>query len=224
MKTFNRIAEYRFACKIAKDKSVLDVACGPGDSAPMFLDAGVNSYVGIDINEKQLEYANYKYSYYKHMKHDAGKVNYHVGDIRTFNNGKTFDIITCYGIIEHVNDYEVAIKNLYSLLNHGGVLLISSYNRLLTSPFYKSVDDKPANEEPSQKFTPNELLWILNSCGFYVNQDNLFGRHQRKFYANKALNRLNQVIFDKFMRKKNPAFTRVTDKEPEHFIIVATKI
>ncbi len=85
---------YHFACKLAKGKSILDIACGSGYSASLFLEAGIISYDGVDINEKLLEHANYKYANYAYT---SGRINYHVGDICTFNNGKTFDIITCYG-------------------------------------------------------------------------------------------------------------------------------
>ncbi|MCK4982243.1 MAG: class I SAM-dependent methyltransferase, partial [Victivallaceae bacterium] len=105
---------YHFACKIAKDKSVLDVACGSGYSTSLFIKAGIRSYDGVDINEKQIAYANYRYASHAYS---VERVNYHIGDLCTFNNGKTFDMITCYGVIERIKDYESAIKNLYSLLN-----------------------------------------------------------------------------------------------------------
>jgi SAM-dependent methyltransferase len=214
----DNIERYHFACKIAKNKSVLDVACGPGHALSLFLEAGVYSYDGVDIHEESIAYANYKYSDKAYLNN---RINYHVGDIRTFSNGKTFDIITCYGVIEHVKDYEFAIKNLYSLLNYGGVLLISSPNRLITSPHCMSIDDKPSNKLHVQEFTPNELLSILIT-GFSVSQEKIFGQYLRRIYSNKFANKIAQAICQK---SKNAAVVKeARDKMPEHFIIVSTKI
>lgn len=214
------VERYHFACKLAKGKSILDVACGSGYSTPLFIEAGARSYDGIDINEEQIAYANYRYA---DKIHFTGRVKYHIGDMCTFNNGKTFDIITCYGIIEHVKDYESAIKNFYSLLNYGGVLLISSSNRLVSSPYCLSIDDKPANESHIQEFTPNELLSILNCSGFEISQEKVFGQHQRRVYSDKFLNNIIQAILKKSKKRGTSIVTAVRDKTPEHFIVVATK-
>jgi SAM-dependent methyltransferase len=211
---------YNFACKIVNRKSVLDAACGSGFSTPLFVEAGAQSYDGVDIDREQIAYANYRYADKAYLN---DKVNYHVGDIRTFNNGKTFDVITCFAVIEHIQDYKSVIKNLYGLLNYGGVLLISSPNRMITSPRCMSIDDKPANELHTQEFTPNELLEILMSSGFSISQEKVFGQYQRRLYSEKFLNKIVQGICKKY-KKRNAAVVReVKDKVPEHFIIAATK-
>ena len=201
--------------------TLLDVACGSGYSTSLFIKAGIRSYDGVDINEEQIAYANYRYASHAYS---VERVNYHIGDLSTFNNGKTFDIITCYGVIERINDYESAIKKLYSLLNYGGVLLISSSNRLVTSPRCSSIDDKPMNEFHTQEFTPNELLSLLNCSGFHVSQEKVFGQHQRRLYSNKFSNKIIQSVCAKLKRRRNSIVTAVRDKVPEHFIVVATKI
>lgn len=214
------IERYYFACKIAKDKSILDVACGSGYSTPLFINAGSLSYDGIDIDEKQIASAKSRYAGETYLNN---KANYHVGDMRTFNNGKTFDIITCYEVIEHVKDYESAIRNLYSLLNPGGVLLISTPNRLISSPDCLSIDDKPLNKSHTQEFTPNELLSTLICSGFEVNQDKVFGQHQRRVYSNKFVDKIVQAILKKVKKRDTAVVSEVKNKIPEHFIIAATK-
>jgi len=215
------IERYHFACRIAKNRSLLDVACGSGYSTPLFIEAGVCSYDGVDIDENKIAYANYRYSNQSYL---TNRVNYHVGNICEFNNGKTFDIITCFGIIEHIKEYKSAIQNLYSLLNYGGVLLISSPNRLITSPHCMSIDDKPSNKFHVQEFTPNELLSILTSSGFSISQEKLFGQHQRRVYSDKFVNKIVQTICRKSKRRNASVVKEVRDKVPEHFIVVATKI
>jgi len=164
----DHMERYRFASKIAQGKSILDLACGAGYATPLFIGVGISSYDGVDINETQLASASDTYAL-------SDRINYHVGDICTFDSDKTFDIITCYGIIEHVENYESAIKNFYSLLNPGGALLISSPNRQVTSPYCSSIDDKPADKLHAQEFTPTELLSILNCSGFSVSKEKVFG-------------------------------------------------
>ena len=82
----DHLERYRFACKYAKEKSVLDIACGVGYSARMLIEAGAVSYDGVDINEKLVEYAKNNYS--------SERINYFVGDICTFRNNKMYDLIT----------------------------------------------------------------------------------------------------------------------------------
>jgi len=178
-------------------------------------------YYDFDIDKEQIAYANCRYA---DMAYLNNKVNYHVGDICTFNNGKTYDIITCYAVIEHIKDYESAIKNLYNLLNYGGVLLISSTNRIITSPHCTSIDDKPSNKSHSQEFTPNELLSILMGSGFSVSQEKVFGQYQRRIYSEQFVNKIVQGICKKCKKKNAAVVKEVKDKVPEHFIVVATKM
>lgn len=210
----DHMERYHFACKFAQGKSILDIACGTGYSGPLFIKAGAARYEGVDINEKLVKYANFKYG--------SDFVNYHVGDICAFNNAKKYDIITCFETIEHVENYESAIKNLHGLLTHGGLLLISSPNRPITSPRCSSLDDKPANEFHTQEFIPEELQSILKNYGFVVSPDDIYGQRQRRVYINRIFN-IFRKIFANPDKKASPLVTPVRDKIPRYFIIIATK-
>lgn len=217
------IERYNFACKIAKSKSVLDIACGPGHSSRLFLAAGANSYDGVDINEEHISYAKYKYS---EAHPEGNRINYHIGDTCSFNNGQTFDIITCYNITEHIYDYESAFDNLYQLLNYGGVLFISSDNRMSTRPPYLTSEYSLSGDSSIHAFTPNELLGILANSGFTVNHEKIFGQYHRKVYSKEFINKIVQSICKKCHKRDadDAVVTEVRDKVPEHFIVVATKV
>ncbi|MDZ7625500.1 MAG: class I SAM-dependent methyltransferase [Ignavibacteriaceae bacterium] len=58
----DHLERYHFACRYAKGKAVLDIACGVGYSDAMFIEAGAVSYDGVDINEKIIQYAKNNYS------------------------------------------------------------------------------------------------------------------------------------------------------------------
>jgi len=212
----DHLERYRFACRYAKGKAVLDIACGVGYSSQMFFEAGAFSYDGVDINEKLIEYAKNNYS--------SERINYFVGDICTFTPNKTYDLITCYETIEHIKDYETAIKNLNSLLKVGGTLLISSPNRTVTSPNCNTLADKPSNEFHTQEFIPEELISILNKHGFTGGRDNLYGQRQRKkVYRNRYYRKIIYTLFGNPDIKTSPEVKQVTDKLPRYFVIIATK-
>jgi SAM-dependent methyltransferase len=212
----DHIERYRFACKYAKGKSILDIACGVGYSGPKFIEAGAVSYDGVDINEKLIQYAKKIYG--------SDLISYSVGDIITFNKNKLYDLITCYETIEHVKNYEAAIQNLHSLLKPGGMLFISSPNRIVTSPKALTINEKPSNEFHTQEFIPEELLSILNKNSFTAGRDNLYGQRQRKkVYRNRYCRKIIYTLFGNPDLKTSPEVKQVTDKLPRYFVILATK-
>lgn len=212
----DHLERYKFACGFAKNKSVLDIACGVGYAGPMFIQSGAISYDGVDINEKLVGYANGNYA--------SELIRYSVGDICTFKIDKQFDLITCFETIEHIRDYKTAIKNLYGLLNPNGTLIISSPNRLVTSPNCNSINDKPSNEFHTQEFIPDELLLLLSENGFSADKNNLYGQRQRKkIYRNRYYRKIIYAIFGNPDIKKSPEPAKVLDKIPRYFLIVATK-
>lgn len=212
----DHLERYKFACGYVKGKSVLDIACGVGYAGPMFIKSGAISYNGVDINDKLVGYANDNYA--------SELIRYSVGDICTFKMDKKFDLISCFETIEHIKDYNTAIKNLYDLLNPGGTLLISSPNRPVTSPNCNTLNDKPSNEFHVQEFIPEELLSILIKSGFVADSSNLYGQRQReKVYRNRYYRKIIYTIFGNPDIKKSPELTKVLDKIPRYFLIVATK-
>jgi 2-polyprenyl-3-methyl-5-hydroxy-6-metoxy-1,4-benzoquinol methylase len=212
----DHIERYRFACKFAKGKTVLDIACGVGYSGPMLIEAGALSYDGVDINEKLIEYAGETYG--------SDSIKYFLGDICKFSNGKMYDMITCYETIEHVEHYERALQNLYSLLKPGGNLFISSPNRTITSPNCATLKDKPSNEFHVQEFVPEELLIALNENGFIADKSNLYGQRQRKkVYKNRYWRKIIYALLGNPDINTSPKVTQVNNLLPRYFVIVATK-
>jgi len=212
----DHMERYRFACKFAQDKSILDIACGIGYSAPLFIKSGAVSYDGVDLNERLIKYANRTYG--------SDCINFFVGDICTYYNGKTYDMITCFETIEHVENYESALRNLYNLLNPDGVLFISSPNRPITSPRASSLYDKPANKFHKQEFTIEELLSSLRNSKFVTSRDDVYGQRQRRrVYPNKFIRKIVQFVFGDPNIKASPVITPVRDEVPKYFIIVAKK-
>ena len=60
----------------------------------------------------------------------SGMVNRHWevldDDIRTPNLKKTFDMITCVSVVEHIEDHAAAFRSMINLLNPGGHLVLTT--------------------------------------------------------------------------------------------------
>ena len=212
----DHLERYKFACKFAKGKSVLDIACGVGYAGPMFIQSGAVSYYGVDINDKLVEYAKDNFA--------SELIGYSVGDICTFKIDKKFDLISCFETIEHIRDYKTAIKNLYDMLNPGGTLLVSSPNRPVTSPNCNTLKDKPSNEFHTQEFIPEELLLLLSENRFSVDKNNLYGQRQRKkVYRNRYIRKIIYTLLGNPDINTSPQVTPVKNLLPRYFVIVAVK-
>ena len=212
----DHLERYKFACKFAQGKSVLDIACGVGYAGPMFIQSGAVSYYGVDINDKLVEYAKDKFA--------SELIGYSVGNICTFKIDKKFDLISCFETIEHIRDYKTAIKNLYDMLNPGGTLLVSSPNRPVTSPNCNTLNDKPSNEFHTQEFIPEELLLLLSENGFSVDKNNLYGQRQRKkVYKNRYWRKIIYTLLGNPDINTSPKVTPVKNLLPRYFVILATK-
>ncbi len=212
----DHLERYRFAGGFAKDKSVLDIACGVGYAGPMFIESGAISYIGVDIDERLVGDANDNYA--------SEVIRYSVEDICTFKIDRQFDLISCFETIEHVKNYTDAIKNLHSLLKPGGLLFISSPNRPVTSPKCNRLNDKPSNEFHVQKFVPDELLSVLNENGFGADESNLYGQRQRrKVYKNRYFRKIVYTLTGNPDKKTSPEVTPVMKLMPRYFVIIAVK-
>lgn len=210
----DHLERYKFAAKYVNHKRVLDIACGVGYSAPLFIQAGAFEYTGVDIKEELIHYANQKYS--------TNRIKFETGNICSFTNQNQFDLITCFETIEHLDDYKLALKNLYKLLSSKGILFISSPNRVITSPKAKTLHDKPANEFHIHEFKPEELSDELIKVGFKLESNSFFGQRQRIFYCLDIFNKIRYKVLGDPDIYTSPVVTPLK-KTPRFFIITAKK-
>jgi SAM-dependent methyltransferase len=213
----DHLERYRFACQYARNRKVLDIACGSGYGAPLLIEASASQYVGMDINENCVRYAKRRYE----SKHSI----FLVGDICSLEAQERYDLIICFETIEHIESYHIALSNLFSALTPGGFLLISSPNRPITSPKALLLSDKPANIFHTQEFTPGELLNELHAAGFKTDLKYLFGQRQRWLYDNKHIQSLIRLVRfpDVFAYITSPKVKPVINMAPRYFVIVARK-
>ena len=133
--TWNKIAEYEhipryvMAQKLANGLNVLDFGCGTGYGTAM-LAKEAKSVIGVDISEKALQWA----------KHHHRNVRLHFerrDDLGAGLSENSFDLITCFEMIEHVSaeTQELAIKNFRRLLGARGKLVVSTPNPKVTENY-----------------------------------------------------------------------------------------
>jgi SAM-dependent methyltransferase len=182
----DHLERYRYASQFVSGKRVLDIACGAGYGAQLLRAAGASGVVGVDISEAALRIA--------HDDYGGGGVEFEMGDIASYGDDDSFDVVTSFETIEHVPDPFGALRNIRRLLRHGGTLFVSSPNRPVTSPMAKDFNDKPANEFHVHEFTPTELRRALVDSGFAVDDGTLGQRFQPQ------LPRLPSRAWNKFVR------------------------
>jgi SAM-dependent methyltransferase len=149
------VSRYRFACDFARGRDVLDAACGAGYSAPMFLEAGAHSYLGIDINGKVVELATKRYR-------TSPAISFLEDDACEFRRvpEQAFDLVVSFETIEHVPSAEKFLANVRRALRRGGIFIVSTPYRLRYSPGNK-LSSKPWNPYHVREWNENEFLDLL---------------------------------------------------------------
>lgn len=211
----DHLARYKFASQFVGGKEVLDIACGVGYGSKLLKEAGAKNVDGVDSSDEAINFAKSHYQ--------DGGVNFFVADAEDYSPDKEYDVIVSLVTIEQIPDFRTALKNFYNLLKPKGILIISSPNRIVTSPDLKNISDKPVNLVHAREFTGQELLKELELCGFAANGECMFGQRQRIFLANKYLRRLHKIIFNPDS-KSNPAVESIKKgKQPRYFVIRTSK-
>lgn len=114
-------SRYRWAEGLARDRDVLDVACGVGYGTSVLARAGARRILGLDVSDDAIDRARER----------AGHLaEFLVGDLHNLPcEDGSFDLVTCFETIEHVADPDRALDELRRVLRPGGLLLLSSPNR-----------------------------------------------------------------------------------------------
>lgn len=110
---------YDFACNLAANKEILDMACGSGFGSHLMMTKGkAKSITGVDLDDSALRYANHRFK--------NEKITNIKSDATNFKSDKKFDLIVSFETIEHIPNYTDFINNLYTLLDDNGKIIIST--------------------------------------------------------------------------------------------------
>jgi ubiquinone/menaquinone biosynthesis C-methylase UbiE len=107
--------------EIKQGELYLDAGCGNCRDAGLVLKHEDIYYVGIDISFSMLKEAKKRYS--------SKQMSIVRGDclVLPFKN-KTFDIVVCSEVLEHIPQWKDALKELKRVLKDKGILIISTPN------------------------------------------------------------------------------------------------
>jgi SAM-dependent methyltransferase len=210
----DHIARYRFAQEFVKGKDVLDIACGTGYGSALLLEAGAASVTGMDISEEALRFAREKYG--------RDGITFRQRDVCSLESPDSFDFIVSFETLEHVSQYREALRQLHLALRPGGTLILSTPNRRITSPFARTLADKPANPFHTQEFVPEEVRSLIIDAGFQPQYLSLFGQRQQRYFSGRLLRALYKLFFDPSHRSSLSVMP-VTVLHPRYFLFVAKK-
>lgn len=145
---------YFFVEKLIEDSDeVLDIACGTGYGTAFIAGKALNA-TGVDISEPAINFANKFFN--------KENLSFLCADAAEIDFGEKFDKIISFETIEHIDDDEKFIKNLYKLLKDDGKLICSVPNETI---FPYNEDIVPFHV---RHYTVHDLSILLQKCGFRI--------------------------------------------------------
>jgi ubiquinone/menaquinone biosynthesis C-methylase UbiE len=155
---------YHLAIDLAKNKVVLDLACGEGYGTAM-LSSVAKKVIGIDISQDAVLHAN--------MKYKTSSNEFKLGDCQKLPiDDNSIDLVVSFETIEHHDKHHEMLSEIIRVLKPDGLLLISSPDRDEYAKTRTGENEFHVKELSSQEF--NDLLKI-----YFTNID---------FYAQRVIN------------------------------------
>jgi SAM-dependent methyltransferase len=152
---------YRFALPHVADRSVLEVGCGEGYGTAL-LASTANRVLGIDYDPPTVAHAAARYP----------QAAFALGNLAALPVASArVDVVATLQVIEHVWDHPQFVRECLRVLRPGGLLLVTTPNRLTFSPGLEI----PLNPFHSREFAAAELIDLLSDGGFTV--DAVLGLH-----------------------------------------------
>ncbi len=153
--------------QLQDDGTMLDVGCGEGRHIfGVMQDYPMMRCIGLDMDDESLEKAEEGYEYFESISKAGAEFLKGSAYSLPFPND-TFDLVVCSEVLEHLHEYDDAVKEIFRVLKPGG-------------KFYASV---PAS-------WPEKICWLLSKD--YQNQP---GGHLRIFNQKKLVKEIEESGF-----------------------------
>lgn len=157
-----------FVCKFTSDDIVLDCGCGSGVIAN-YLSSQCNLIVGLDGNEKAIQFAKSKFK-----QPNVKFIHALVEDINY--PPEYFTKVLCLEIIEHLYEEQglLLLKDFHRLLSRGGNLFLTTPNYHGTWPLIEWVTDLTnkvphlAEDQHVTRYHRKKLISVVQNAGFKI--------------------------------------------------------
>ena len=119
-------ARYHFSLPFLKNKIVIDIGCG-ARRGPKIACAVASKVIGLDISTEAIVYCRRIWF--------AENLSYIAADARSLPlKNNSFDVALSFEVIEHIDNFNSYLDGIHRILKKGGVLIISTPNRIIVSP------------------------------------------------------------------------------------------
>ncbi len=150
-----------------KGIKVLDIGCGGGLACEFLAKRGAN-VSGIDLSFNSIKTAQ------EHAKKSNLQIDYQCGVAEKLPyEENTFDVVVCFDVLEHVEDWHKVICEIYRILNKNGMFLFDTINKTFKSKFIMIwllediLKQIPRGLHDWNKFIqPQELIDVMERTGF----------------------------------------------------------
>ncbi len=171
------LAAYLHARTLAHDKAVLDAGCGEGFGTVLLADTA-RSVLGIDYADEAITSARATYvrpnlRFERFDVHDVSRV------------GMAFDLITNFQVIEHLPDPERLLTAIRSALAPGGMLMLTTPNRLT------SVSENPVH---LREYTAAEMRGLLAPLFSYVRLCSMMGNDKVRAFDRERGRQVRRIL------------------------------
>ena len=148
------LTPYVFSLGVVKGNRVLDVGCGFGHGSWLLLSAGAERVTALDLDEsraRQVLRLCGSFERFRAFVMDAQRLGF---------RDESFDVVTCFEVVEHVPRPRVLLADLRRVLKPNGTLLLSTPNRKLRL----LPPQRPWNPEHLREYRLTSLQRFLRSC------------------------------------------------------------
>lgn len=147
IKRYDKASDY-----LQRGMNVLDIGCGTGYGS--FLLARKKAIVtGIDVDAQAIKYANEHYA--------GARVNYRTSDIHAIQDQQSFDLMTCFEVLEHISDPQSDLNKARKHISKDGHLILSVPN---------GANAAQNNEHHEHTFVLKDLHALCANAGFAITE------------------------------------------------------
>jgi 2-polyprenyl-3-methyl-5-hydroxy-6-metoxy-1,4-benzoquinol methylase len=147
------INRYIFASEFARDKVVLDVACGAGTGSKYLVSKGAKKVTGVDISEDAIREA-------KIWNAGEKRAEFVHADAHSLPFPScSFDVVVSFETIEHLKEPQRFLFECARVIKKGGIFICSTPNKRITTPIFR----RPTNPYHVKEFYPKEFCELVGN-------------------------------------------------------------